>query len=34
MRDTVRRIEVREDRGEKDDVDPNGPIRNLRTGPL
>jgi uncharacterized protein (TIGR02271 family) len=33
VRDTVRRTEVREDRGDKDDVDPNGTVRNPRTGP-
>ena len=30
VRDTVRRTEVREDRGEKDDVDSNGTVRNSR----
>jgi uncharacterized protein (TIGR02271 family) len=30
VRDTVRRTEVREDRGEKEDVDPNGTVRNPR----
>jgi len=34
VRDTVRRTEVREDRGEKDDTDPNGTVRNPRTGSL
>jgi len=34
VRDTVRRTEVREDHGEKDDINPNGTVRNPRTGPV
>jgi uncharacterized protein (TIGR02271 family) len=34
VRDTVRRTEVRQDHGEKDDIDPNGTVRNPRTGPV
>jgi uncharacterized protein (TIGR02271 family) len=34
VRDTVRRTEVREDHGEKDDIGPDGAVRDPRTGPV